>query len=66
MRYIKEKMNISRKEKLRKERPLTSLASKRRHIKLFSPELPDSSRLLMKTVQSMRGSTLFVALRSVY
>ena len=63
MRYLKEKEISVEKGK---KRPLMSLAGKRRHTKLFSPELPDSSRLLMRTMRSMRNNILFIALRSIY
>jgi len=35
-------------------------------VKLFSPEFPDNSRLLMRIVKDMKSSTLFAALRAIY
>jgi len=37
-----------------REKPLTSMTGKERYTKLFSPELLDSSRLLMGAMRDMR------------
>jgi len=42
------------------------MTGKERYTKLFSPELLDSSRLLMGAVKDMRSSILLVALRAIY
>ena len=55
-----------KKEIIREERPLTSLAGKRRYTKLFSPKLLDNSRLLIRIIGGMRSSTLLANLRSIY
>ena len=63
MRDLKK---ISKEKKVRKKRLPTSLASKKKHAKLFSSKLLDGSGLLMRTIKDIRNSIFLAALRSIY
>ena len=58
--------NLVEKEKIRKERLFISMTSKRRYTKLFSPKLPDCSRLIIRIVRDVRDCTFLLTLKAIY